>query len=174
MSLVSTTDGWLRDAKQGGGTSQERMHLSNLNQTQNQDRFGKIRWHHHWKRHYWRRHLKNPHLQERTEVLDQWTSTTTKGKIMKQPQVGIREDACLSLAKGKHGTQDGHPPATTAITKIKIGRLCSSTSTSGHLVEQPWQQLSCGRRHSPCIQISISFLLLFLVCFIYIRKKMNN
>ena len=44
------------------------------------------------------RHLKNPHLQEQTEV--QCTSTATKGKIMKQPQVGIREDACLSLDEG--------------------------------------------------------------------------
>ena len=56
-------------------------------------------------------------------------------------------------------------------SKIKIARLCPSTSTSGHLVEQPWQQPAWGRRHSPCIQISISFLLLFLVWFIYIRKK---
>jgi hypothetical protein len=39
--------------------------------------------------------------------------------------------------RGKHGTRDGQPPATIATTKIKIGRLCSSTSISGHLVEQP-------------------------------------
>ena len=38
---------------------------------------------------------------------------------MKKPQVGIREDACLSLAKGKHGTGDGQLPATTATTKSK-------------------------------------------------------
>ena len=83
MSPVSITDGQLQNAKQGGGTSQERMNLSNLNQTQNQDGFGKIRWHHQWKRHYWRRHHKNPHLQEQTKV--QCTSIATKGKIMKQP-----------------------------------------------------------------------------------------
>jgi len=100
MSPVSTTHGCLQNVEEGGGISQERMNISNLNQTQNHDRFGKIRWHHQWKRHYCRRHLKNPHLQEWTTVLDQWTSTTTKGKIMKQPQVGIREDACLSLAEG--------------------------------------------------------------------------
>ena len=34
MSPVSTTDGWFQNAEQGGGTSQERMNLSNLNQTQ--------------------------------------------------------------------------------------------------------------------------------------------
>jgi len=28
------------------------------------------------------------------------TSTTTKGKTMKKPQVAIREDACLSLVEG--------------------------------------------------------------------------
>ena len=43
-------------------------------------------------------HLKNPHLQEQTEV--QYTSIATKGKIMKQPHVGIREDACLSPDEG--------------------------------------------------------------------------
>jgi hypothetical protein len=46
MSPISITDGWLQNAKQGGGTSEERMNLLNLNQTQNQDRFGKINWHH--------------------------------------------------------------------------------------------------------------------------------
>ena len=98
-----------------------RMNLSNQNQIQNQDGFGRRRWHHHWKRHYWRRHHKNPHLQEQIEVLEKWTSTTIRGKIMKQPQVGIKEDACLSLAKGKHETRDDQPPATTATANSKLG-----------------------------------------------------
>ena len=46
MLPVFITDGWLQNAKQGGGTSQERMNLSKQNQTQNQDRFDKIKLHH--------------------------------------------------------------------------------------------------------------------------------
>jgi hypothetical protein len=92
---------------------------------------------------------------------------------MKQPQVGIREDACLSLAKGimtlrrpsTTSTTDSQPlkrqmlaykvrytiihngryawdkrwptSSNNSNSKIKIGRLCSSASTFGHLVNQP-------------------------------------
>ena len=41
MSPVSTTDGWLQNTKQGGGTSQERWTYQTKIQTQNQDGFSK-------------------------------------------------------------------------------------------------------------------------------------
>jgi hypothetical protein len=163
------------------------MHLSNLNQIQNQYGFGRRRCHHHWKCHSWRYHHKNPHLQERTEVLDQWTCTTIRGKIMKQPQVCITEDACFSLTEGKHGTRDGQPLATIATWDTRWPASSNNSNSKNQNWEALFQHLhicpprsatmtttSLGEKASPMYLDKYFFLLLFLVCYIYIYYKKDE
>ena len=129
---------------------------------------------------------------------------------MKKPQVGFREDTCLSLVEGtmistrpstastidlqllrrrmlpykvrytnthNGGRQwDTRWPFSNSISnnRTRTGIFYSRTSTSGHLIEQPQQQLAWGRRHPPCIQISIyfPFILLFLsLLYIFAKKR---